>query len=183
MTADPDRTRELDGEPVTDPFDAHDLEIAVSNVTTTVDLLGESTTEAELADLTWEDLALLLKRLRVARHDLAVYESALERAIAGQWKEAGIRHDQPVMGVGVVKVNRSRPRKGWQHEAVLGAVLDRHLTENQTGELPTPWEVRDWIMAAGHIDYWRVKALRDLGLDPDDYSTPAGPSAPTVTIV
>lgn len=164
-----------------DLFSAPDIEVAVHNVEATADLLDEACVADEMDPLPWEDAALLLKRLRAARQHLAVLESAFERHIASQWKSQGLRHTQEVVGVGAVEVHSTRPRKGWQHADVMSAVLDAHLA-GTSGEFPAPWEVRDWIMDAAHVDYWRTGALRGLGIDPDDYSTPAAEGHPTVRI-
>lgn len=163
-----------------DPFDASDVEVAVHNVETTVELLGESTREADLDPHEWEDLCLLLKRLRAARRDLQVAEAALERAIDRQWRRARLRDAQPVMGVGTVEVYRGKHRSNWDHPALAAAVLDAHLA-GTPGEVPDPWEVRDWLMETAGIGYWRVKALRNLGIDADGYCT-AVPGVPSVKI-
>jgi hypothetical protein len=166
---------------VTNPFDDSDAETAVRNVEIVVELLNESTRTADLDPHSWEDLALLLKRVRAARQELTAIEAAFERAIARRWVILGLRDGQAVEDVGYVEVYRGKKRTGWDHVSLAAAVLDAHLSASATGEAPDPWQVRDWLMEAAGIGYWRVTPLRALGLNPDHYCT-AEPGVPTVKI-
>lgn len=121
-----------------------------------------------LSELPWTDAASMLADLRTARETVQRIERALEVQTARSMLAAGVKQ-QPLDGVGVVEWHRGRERKQWDHEAAAGDVLDALLASDPDGVPPTPWEVRDALLGAGHVDYWRVKALKDRGLDPDDY--------------
>lgn len=104
-----------------------------------------------------------------ARTDLARVEATIEAHIVSLWREQGRgRTMLEVEGAGVVEVKRTVDRKRWDHAALAAAVIDAHL-DGGTGEQPTPWEVRDWLMEAAAPSYWRVGALRAVGLRPGDY--------------
>jgi hypothetical protein len=132
-------------------------------------------------NLRWEEAALLLRH---ARREVVLLQAAVgaieARVIVGR-REEGVFDDVAVPGVGVVSVARTRNRKAWDHDALAGLVIDQHLTGGD-GVAPTPWEVRDWLMQAGHIDYWRVGVLKDLHIDADDYCS-SEPGTPKVVIV
>jgi hypothetical protein len=65
-----------------------------------------------------------------------------------------------------MKVSRTQ----WDKESLLRAVLDSRVVNEDTGELldPTPLDkvLRVWNLGAP-----RVTALRERGLDPDEYAT------------
>lgn len=137
---------------------------------------------AQFSDaMTWEQAALLLRRAREQRDFLNDAIGAIEaRVIVGR-REEGAFGDIPVEGVGVVSIHRPKNRKAWDHDALAGHVLDAHLLRLE-GDIPDPWTVREWLMGAAHIDYWRVGELADLGIDVDEFCT-STPGRPTVTII
>jgi hypothetical protein len=130
----------------------------------------------------WESAALLLRLAREQSGLLDAAVGAVEARVIVARRADGISGDVPVPGVGVVAVHRARNRKQWDHEGLAGHVLDRHLSDRGDGELPTPWEVRDWLMEAAAIGYWRVGVLKQLGLDADDFCD-STPGHPTVQII
>lgn len=177
-----------DSDPPGDPaahdplWSASDLEVAVHNLETTVELLDEALADDEAKTVDWPDLAGLLKRLRKARSDLARHESHLVTAITDQWRQRGMKQAVAVKGVGMVEANpRPTPqRRDWRHQELTRDVIDAHIRANG-GEEPDAFAVRDWLLEAAGIQYWRVTPLRDLGLVPDDYCT-REPGPPTVKI-
>jgi len=149
---------------------------AVTLAVATARVLGETAKRDVVESVTWEQAAQMIKVLRNARNTLADVEDDLERWVAKVWRELGLRDDTPVAGVGVVAVSRSRDRKQWDHDALIGLVVDAHLAGTD-GEMPTPWEVAQWFRESAGFAYWKVTALRNLGIDPDSFceSTPGRP--------
>lgn len=77
----------------------------------------------------------------------------------------------PVNGLLVVK-SKPEDKKKWQHEALADKVLDRmkNLHTDEDGEINlSPKQAIKGIMDVAHIDYWRVKDLAKLDINPDLY--------------
>lgn len=148
-------------------FDPEELAAAVHALRDAVDRVNRAALGSEA--LPWSDLAALLADLRDARKDAQAVETNLEVRTAKAMATHGLKAEE-LDGVGQVEWRRGSNYKTWQSEDLASAVIDRHLAERADGELPTPWEVRDWILAAAAPGYWRTTVLRALGLDPDDYS-------------
>ena len=77
---------------------------------------------------------------------------------------------------GLVEVTKRRNRK-WDHEDLVRhltrVALDRREMDPETGEIvsrPT-WEiVTNALVDCAGIGYWRIGALKDYGLDPDEFA-------------
>jgi len=75
---------------------------------------------------------------------------------------------------GLVEVSKRRNRR-WDHDELTKHVVSRALDERHidpdTGEVEPSWVVvtRALRECAG-ISYWRIGALRDRGLDPDEFA-------------
>lgn len=73
-----------------------------------------------------------------------------------------------VEGIGQVRVYRRDSKVRWDERGTAMAVIDQHMAD-LGGEQPDPYVVADWLLEAGAVDYYRVTALRALGIDPEDY--------------
>lgn len=95
---------------------------------------------------------------------LALVRSQLTQRLAEQLPEKQV----VVEGVGVFVRHGKRDRTQWDKDALLSAVLDSRLVDRRTGEVvdESPLEkVRHvWNLGAP-----RVTALRDRGIDPDQF--------------
>lgn len=99
------------------------------------------------------------------------------RDIAGRIEQATVRampHRKMVIdGIGTVEKTTETARKEWDHPLVAGQVL-RSATDSwakETGEIvdqELAGKVLDAFMAAARME-WRVTALKDLGINPDNY--------------
>lgn len=77
---------------------------------------------------------------------------------------------------GLVEITKRRNRK-WDHEELVRhltrVALDRREIDPETGEIvsrPT-WEiVTEALVDCAGIGYWRIGALKDYGLDPDEFA-------------
>lgn len=128
-------------------------------------------------ELTFEQAAAQLKRVRAAVKLLQDSEQAFEDWLDEVWqhkrseaRQAGEQFGNPieVPGVATVEVKRGSERKTWDHAGLSKAVLESLLTDLQ-GEMASPWQVRDAIMDAVGVSYWRVKELKRRGIDVDDF--------------
>ncbi len=75
---------------------------------------------------------------------------------------------------GLVEVSKRRNRK-WDHEEatkhVVARALDERAVDPDTGEIEPSWvAVTRALRECAGIGYWRVGALRDRGLDPDEFA-------------
>lgn len=74
-----------------------------------------------------------------------------------------------------VSVAWSTPRKAWQHKDLLDTVKERikQLSiDLDTGEVHlTVDEMADRVLQYAHVDYWRVKELKELDINPDRFCT------------
>lgn len=130
------------------------------------DRLNEATVAANCTR--WEEAVQVLHHLRLARATAQVTEEALTKWIATAWREVGIRDPQEVEGIGVIDVRRGKERKAWDHEGLGPAVIDANL-QLAGGEIPDPFTVARWVLAAAAPSYWRTTALKAIGIDPDEW--------------
>lgn len=130
--------------------------------------------DTELVDLarTLTHLDSEMKALREQRdHIIAALAAAMPSKVV------------ELPGVGVLERRGGRTRKAWDHEMLMRLVLARSRDERrcdpETGEFEDAGEAAVRVLAeCAHVDYWRSTALRQRGVDPDEYaeSTPAPPS-------
>ncbi|MGH6691988.1 MAG: hypothetical protein ACREF4_15065, partial [Gammaproteobacteria bacterium] len=136
---------------------------AVTNVEGAAVILDQ-----ELLDVDSLQLGLkcdALARLRAVRASLQRSEAAIERDISDMMHTARTRRTE-VPGVGMVEVRRGTQRKQWDHQALAKAWLEAYLS-TLGGEIPKPWDVRDALLDAAALSYWRAGVLREYGIDPD----------------
>lgn len=124
----------------------------------------------------WQDALHQLARLRAALTTLR----ALESSYVSHIYMTGEHGKRVLEGLGQVTIQRGRERKAWEHRAVAVEYVDAKLAANGY-EVPDPHQVVDWVLEAAAPSYWRVTALRDAGLDPEDYCT-SEPGKPSVSI-
>jgi hypothetical protein len=87
---------------------------------------------------------------------------------------------------GTVEVQGGNKRKGWDHERLAGIVIKRILQSSidlDTGErLLSPEEMIQEFRKYVGVSYWRVGALKDIGLTAASYcDETVGPKKVTVT--
>lgn len=121
-------------------------------------------------EMTFESAAAYLAKLREAIRLMRDSEAAIEAWMAEVWKDQGWRDPQVVQGVGEIEIRRAKNRKEWDHAGLQKAVLES-LMRSRGGEVPTPWDVRDALMAAVGVAYWKVTELKRLGINVSEYCT------------
>lgn len=120
----------------------------------------------------FEGLARLLRTLEELKATAATAASL----VAGIMADTAGRDIVTVEELGTFEVKPGTTRKTWNHAAAVRDVyawaLDpAHRADPETGELvPEGEAVRDAILAAGAFAYWRVGALKAMGLRADLYS-------------
>jgi hypothetical protein len=123
-----------------------------------------------------DDLALVhtLRHVREARQRVTLIERALEDAATRAWTSGAGR--LALDGEWVAERRFGKDRKAWKHEdlqrAVVAEAVARASVDTVTGEIIEPnattWAVRDALVATANPS-WRVTALRELDIDPDEY--------------
>lgn len=81
----------------------------------------------------------------------------------------------------------STPRVSWDHRGLAKKVSERIVDESfdwETGEALRSHEeiVKELLNYVG-VSYWKIKALKEAGIDPDQYSTPKEPVKSVKVIV
>lgn len=123
---------------------------------------------AHLDDVGFAESAVQLRRLRTVVNVLRLCDSAIETHLAAMWRREKLKQPVEVPDAGLVDVRRSAVRKQWNHENVARDIIGVLATSNH-GVMPDGFTVRDAIMQAVGVSYWRTNVLKDMGLDPDDY--------------
>ena len=133
-------------------------------------------TDDPLFDEKFDEIGLidLLLLVRTARQDLALVERALEDSASGRMVSDRIA----VEGRWVAERRWGRDRSAWNNEDLTHEVVKRAIVESsvdrETGEIIEPnattWAVRDALIATARPS-WRVTAVRELGIDPDEFCT------------
>jgi hypothetical protein len=132
-----------------------------------------------------EAVAGLLAEVRSVRTALGLRERAIEELLV----DIMLEDTMTVTGIGTFRLRHGRDRKGWDSEELLSTVIRRSLDPEGTGELPATIpevveRIRTGVFAAAPITpsmQWRVTALRDQGIDPDEWCT-STPGRTTVQI-
>lgn len=125
---------------------------------------------AEAGD--FEALAFGLVALKALLDDLKILTRSIEDNIVGLLPAKRVEVD----GLGVLERKRGNARKAWDSEELLGRVIRLAVDPDGTGELPPAGEVLERLRStlAAVVPFtgslgWRVTALRELGLDPDEW--------------
>jgi hypothetical protein len=83
-----------------------------------------------------------------------------------------------------IEVKSGSSRKAWDHSALAQDVAQRIYESSidiDTGEVnKTPREMMADMLKYGAVSYWRVGALKDLNIDPDEYCEVSPPKSSLV---
>ncbi len=114
----------------------------------------------------WEDLdqgLICFAMLEEARKNLSLITSLLEKKLAKV-----MPRDYTLEGVGTFEKRKRTNRTSWDREELVRDVLDSRIFDPITGEdkFPTPL---DKVRHVWNLGAPRTTALRELGLDPDQY--------------
>jgi hypothetical protein len=120
----------------------------------------------DLEGIGWEDSARIAAEVKSAALSLYAAADFLAKHTAEQWPGKW-RDEQHIPGVGSVHPYRSANTK-WDDDEVVEALIEKRMSD-AGGEVTDPMSVVRWLLSAAKVDYWRVKELKALGLDPDEY--------------
>jgi hypothetical protein len=112
----------------------------------------------------------LLHEIRTERQRLAIIEAQVEAECARRMPDKVFRGD------GLVAERKGGAKRvAWRHDDLAWAVVNRHVVDGNGEVDPVAAElvgkIRDDLLNAAAISYWRTTQLRLLGIDPGDYST------------
>jgi len=114
-------------------------------------------------------LAALLLDLRNLKHLLAIVYKSAEQALI---RSLGDRRNLET-GDGLYEVRRSMKRTGWDHDElwrhVVARARDERRVDEATGEYESESEAIARVLFRCARPSWRLTALRDMGLDPDEF--------------
>jgi hypothetical protein len=107
---------------------------------------------------------IALTMLKEARTNLAIVERDLEQALA----QAMAGKNLIVEGVGTFERTKKKNRTQWDKDDLLRVVIDSRKFDPMTGELidETPL---DRVLACWNLPAPRLTALRDRGIDVDEF--------------
>ena len=124
-----------------------------------------------------------LARVDAMLADLRYVRDRLHQITAVALKEQGIRR-LTVEGVASVEAKVDTRRTDWDNETLLDLVLAAlpvRYVDIETGEMMEPADMRALLAPYFRPD-WRLTALRNLGIDPDEWCTVAE-QVPTLRMI
>lgn len=124
-----------------------------------------------------------LARVDAMLADLRYVRDRLHQITAVALKEQGIRR-LTVEGVASVEAKVDTRRTDWDNETLLDLVLAAlpvRYVDIETGEMLEPADMRALLAPYFRPD-WRLTALRNLGIDPDEWCTVAE-QVPTLRMI
>lgn len=107
---------------------------------------------------------------------LGILRAAVRRAgeldalLVAHLHEHGTWGRRLVEGIGEVRTYRRDSQVKWDERGTAMAVIGARM-EEVGGELVDPGQIVSWLLEAAAVDYYRITALRSLGIDPEDYRT------------
>lgn len=139
-----------------------DLYTDVRILTETVNSLDDNVGELDPEPMLYSNL-IAFAAIEEARKNLAVVAHDLEQKLAKVMPKQLV-----VDGAGTFECHKKKARTAWDKDDLLRAVLDTRLVNKDTGEVKeeTPLEK---VLAVFNLPSPRLTALRDRGLDPDEY--------------
>jgi len=80
-----------------------------------------------------------------------------------------------------IEIKSGSSRKAWDHQSLARDVAQRIYESSidmDTGEVhKNPREMMEEMLKYGAVSYWRVTALKDLNIDPDEYCEVSPPKS------
>lgn len=117
---------------------------------------------AEAGD--WESLSHGLANLMEFKKNLAAVIQSIETDIYKLMPDK----KTPIEGLGIVEKRRSNTKK-WDSERLLHRILDMHISDNGELDAASLVETIEKVMPLTPSMGWRVTALKELGIDIDNY--------------
>lgn len=140
----------------------------LKDVALAVTALGETISATEYLGAT--DTAEVLREVRKARKALADLEAIMESQVVRKAEAEG-RREFALSDGSVVQFRGGTDRKDWDHRGLAYAVVRAVQVDQSTGEVLSTEQVVDRLLDTAAVSYWRVGALKPLGVQPNDYCT------------
>lgn len=133
-----------------------------------LDVMTRQAAEDEIENV--QEAVELLVALNSVKASLNTAYAGYEETIA---KEMESTYQLNLPGGIEVTRREGRDRKKWDHQRLAKTIAERLVDESvdwETGEvLMDTQDIVTALLKYGHVDYWRVKELKKIGLNPDKY--------------
>lgn len=133
--------------------------------------------DAEITARSDDPIALAqgLARIEALLADVRYVRDRLRDTAATGLQAAGIRK-LTVEGVLTCEQVNDSPPRDWDDAALVRRLVEDawpNLVDADTGERVTGEQIADRVLACASVSYWRMGALRERCINPDDYSEQA----------
>lgn len=118
----------------------------------------------DIIELPVDQAAAVYVQLIDVQRELAAVMSLLTHGFAETLGE----RETTIDGVGTLRRRARKDRTKWQKDDLLRAVLDSRVVNTDTGEV-TDETPLDKVLAVWNLAAPRTTALRDRGIDPDEF--------------
>lgn len=120
----------------------------------------------DIVDLPVDQAAAVYVQLVDVQRELAAVMSLLTHAFAESLGE----RETTIDGLGTFRRRGRKDRTRWQKDDLLRAVLDSRVVNIDTGEVADETPL-DKVLAVWNLATPRTTALKDRGIDPDEFCT------------
>lgn len=117
-----------------------------------------------IVDLPVDQAAAVYVELVDAQKELAAVMSLLTHAFA----ESLADNETTIDGIGTLRRRGRKDRTKWQKDDLLRAVLDSRVVNTDTGEVADETPL-DKVLAVWNLATPRTTALKERGIDPDEF--------------
>lgn len=118
----------------------------------------------DIVELPVDQAAAIYVELVDVQKELAAVMSLLTHAFA----ESLAHKETTVDGIGTLRRRGRTDRIRWQKDDLLRAVLDSRIVDKDTGEVADETPL-DKVLAVWNLATPRTTALKERGIDPDDF--------------
>lgn len=118
----------------------------------------------DIVDLPVDQAAAVYVHLADVQRELAVVMSLLTHGFAETLGE----RETTIDGLGTLRRRGKKDRTAWQKDDLLRAVLDSRLVDKSTGFISEESPL-DKVLAVWNLPAPRTTALRERGIDPDEF--------------
>ena len=120
----------------------------------------------DIVDLPVDQAAAVYVQLVDVQRELAAVMSLLTHGFAESLGE----RETTIAGLGTFRRRGRKDRTRWQKDDLLRAVLDSRVVNIDTGEVADETPL-DKVLAVWNLATPRTTALKDRGIDPDEFCT------------
>lgn len=148
------------------PWTSEHLGMEVAHLGFTITRLDQLVMEADKGNWSRDVLAHALKEMREQTNYLKDVMHSLERLIGDGMSQ----YRETIDGVGTLERHPNKSYTQWNKEELLSDVLDTRMVDPATGEIVDETAL-DKVLHVWNLGAPRQNALKQRGLDPDEYAT------------